>query len=247
MVLTVLGSSSRGNCYILQNDTEALILEAGVKFTEVKKALAFNFSKVQGLLITHEHGDHAKYANDAVLSRVDVFASQGTIDRLKIGDRGKRPKPLKANEVYTFGNFRVIPFNVYHDCAEPFGYLIHHPETGTVLFATDTVKLDLQFNGLNNILIECNHSQDMLTQNVNAGIIPELVARRTQQSHLSYNSCLAVLKENNIRQVNNIVLIHLSSGNSNPELFKTGVASATGKNVVIAQKGLSMNFNKEPF
>lgn len=247
MVLNVLGSSSRGNCYILQNDTEALILEAGVKFTEVKKVLAFNLSKVQGMLITHEHGDHAKFANEANMACIPIGASEGTISKIKIVPCGRKPKVLQPFQMYQFGNFKVIPFPVHHDCAEPFGYLINHPDTGTILFATDTVKLDQQFTGLNNILIECNHSHDMISQNVNSGVLPEFVARRTQRSHLSYDSCLTVLKENDIRQVNNIVLIHLSSGNSDPELFKIGVSSATGKNVTVARKGLSIDFNKEPF
>lgn len=37
MELKVLGSSSNGNCYILDNGKEALILEAGVRFQEVKR------------------------------------------------------------------------------------------------------------------------------------------------------------------------------------------------------------------
>ena len=41
MVLKVLGSGSSGNCYILESDTEALIIEAGVPFLDVKKALDF--------------------------------------------------------------------------------------------------------------------------------------------------------------------------------------------------------------
>lgn len=55
MKLKVLGSGSSGNCYILENDTEALIIEAGVPFMEVKKALDFNISKIQGVVISHEH------------------------------------------------------------------------------------------------------------------------------------------------------------------------------------------------
>ena len=39
MRLNVLGSDSNGNCYILQTDTEALIIEAGVRMSDVKKAL----------------------------------------------------------------------------------------------------------------------------------------------------------------------------------------------------------------
>ena len=39
MELRVLGSSSSGNCYILDNGNEALIIEAGIRFIDVKKAL----------------------------------------------------------------------------------------------------------------------------------------------------------------------------------------------------------------
>lgn len=55
MKLKVLGSGSSGNCYILENDTEALIIEAGVLFMEVKKALDFSISKIRGVVISHEH------------------------------------------------------------------------------------------------------------------------------------------------------------------------------------------------
>ena len=36
--------SQNGNCYILENDTEALILDAGVRYKEVLKALDYNIS-----------------------------------------------------------------------------------------------------------------------------------------------------------------------------------------------------------
>ena len=55
MKLRVLGSSSAGNCYILENNTEALIIEAGLPFMEAKKALDFNTKKIQGVVISHEH------------------------------------------------------------------------------------------------------------------------------------------------------------------------------------------------
>ena len=55
MNLEVLGSSSKGNCYILSNEKEALILEAGVNFKQVKKALNYDISKIRGMLVSHEH------------------------------------------------------------------------------------------------------------------------------------------------------------------------------------------------
>ena len=61
MKLKILGSSSSGNCYILDNGNEALIIEAGIKLLDVKKALGWNIRKVVGCLITHQHNDHSKY------------------------------------------------------------------------------------------------------------------------------------------------------------------------------------------
>lgn len=69
MKLKVLGSSSSGNCYILDAHEEILILDAGVNFKEVQKALEFDFRGVRGVLITHEHMDHLKYAPNFALNR----------------------------------------------------------------------------------------------------------------------------------------------------------------------------------
>ena len=55
MKLNCLGSSSVGNCYILEDDNDCLIIEAGVKIKDVKKAVNFNIAKVRGVVISHEH------------------------------------------------------------------------------------------------------------------------------------------------------------------------------------------------
>lgn len=55
MNLKIINSGSIGNCYILENQNEALIIEAGVKFLEIKKALNYDIGKIQGCLISHEH------------------------------------------------------------------------------------------------------------------------------------------------------------------------------------------------
>lgn len=53
MKLKIIGSGSSGNCYILESDTEALIIEAGLPFLEVKKALNFNVRKIVGVVASH--------------------------------------------------------------------------------------------------------------------------------------------------------------------------------------------------
>ena len=55
MKLFVTSSSSQGNNYIIYNDTECLLIEAGVKLLEIKKALDFKIDKIRGVLISHEH------------------------------------------------------------------------------------------------------------------------------------------------------------------------------------------------
>ena len=83
--------------------------------------------------------------------------------------------------------------------------------------------------------------------NIAAGKIPAVVRDRTIKSHFSYAHCLEALQANDLRKVNNIVLIHLSAGNSNAEEFRAGIKAETGKNVHIAEAGLVINFNKTPF
>lgn len=56
MRLTVLSTGSSGNGYLLETDNEILILECGVPFREVKKALNFDLSKIVGCFISHSHG-----------------------------------------------------------------------------------------------------------------------------------------------------------------------------------------------
>jgi phosphoribosyl 1,2-cyclic phosphodiesterase len=55
MELIVIGTGSKGNCYLLKSSNECLIIEAGCKLIEVKKALNFNIQNIQGMLVSHEH------------------------------------------------------------------------------------------------------------------------------------------------------------------------------------------------
>lgn len=55
MILKCLGSSSSGNCYVLDSGKEALIIEAGIDFKSVKVALDFNIRKIVGVVISHSH------------------------------------------------------------------------------------------------------------------------------------------------------------------------------------------------
>jgi len=60
MKIKILGSSSNGNCYIIGNDTNAILLECGLNFKEIQKGLDFNLQRVKACVISHNHGDHSK-------------------------------------------------------------------------------------------------------------------------------------------------------------------------------------------
>ena len=70
MKLSVLGSNSLGNCYVLETDSEALIIEAGCKLSEVKKALRWKISKVAGAVVSHCHNDHSAYVKELSLIHI---------------------------------------------------------------------------------------------------------------------------------------------------------------------------------
>lgn len=248
MELTILGSSSSGNSYVIQSATEALILEAGIGFQEVQRALGWNITKAAGCLITHEHNDHAGYMHEFLNARIPVFTSSGTISKLKIpGKITPFLFTVKAGEPFTAGRFQIIPFETKHDSVEPLGFYIYHPEMGTLLFATDTYYLPQTFAGLNNILIECNYSREILEDNIEAGRLPKVIRNRIIKSHMSLDNCIRTLQANDLTRVNNIVLIHLSEGNSDPQDFQRRVREATGKTVHIAQPGKKIQLQETPF
>lgn len=246
MNLQVINSNSAGNCYILENDNEALLIECGVRFDLIKKALRFNLRKVVGCLCTHEHGDHAKAILEVQKAGINVYASQGT--HLACGTLcSHRSVIVKSQRQFKVGSFTVLPFDTRHDVAEPLGFLIHHSETGMVLFLTDSYYSNYKFPGLNNIIIEANYCQSILDQRLADGANPKFLRDRVITSHMSLATCKSMLRANDLSAVNNIVLIHLSDSNSHAERFQREVEEATGKMVHVATPGLSIPFNQKAF
>ena len=246
MILKVLGSSSAGNCYLLDNGNEALVIECGMPFLEVQKSVGFDIKRIVGAIITHEHGDHARHIGKLHKYCIPTYLSRGTAEALGVQNHSFC-RIVAPMERFNIGSFTIMPFLTQHDAAEPFGFLIHHKETGTILFATDTYYLKYKFKGLNNILIECNYRKDILDENVANGRVSMAQRNRVLQSHLSYKNCLETLLANDLSKVNNIVLIHLSDGNSNADEFQQGIKDATCSNVHIATSGMEIEFNKTPF
>jgi phosphoribosyl 1,2-cyclic phosphodiesterase len=246
MKLKVIGSSSTGNAYVLENHREALLIECGVQIQKIKQAIGYNPRMVAGCLVSHEHQDHCKSVKEVLGLSIPVYSSYGTHQAMKT-EGHHRARFLHEGVTETIGNFKVKPFAIKHDAAEPMGFLIHHPETGVVLFLTDSYYSEYRFEGLNNIIIEANYCQKILDKRVQDGMNPQFLRDRVITSHMSIDTCKGLLLANDLTQVNNIVLIHLSDGNSDAKRFKEEVQGVTGKTVFIAEPGLSIDFNRKPF
>lgn len=247
MRLKVINSNSAGNAYILENDQEALLIECGVNFDKIKMALHFNLKKVVGCLVTHEHGDHAKSMANVLDAGITVYATEGTFLATGFKNHHRAVVTFHGDE-FRIGSFKVLTFKTEHDVAEPVGFVIYHPECGKVLFLTDSYYCQYNFPGLNNIIIEANYSQNILDARVAAGSNPKFLRDRVITSHMSLDTCKKMLAAHDLSQVNHIILIHLSDGNSDEKRFKLEIEQQTGKQVHIAVAGLTIeNFNKEPF
>lgn len=243
MRLKVIGTGSKGNAYLLYNDHECLMIECGVNFKDIKVALNFDFSKVVGCILTHEHKDHCKAAQDVLKAGIQIYSSPGTQEAVGMLSN-HNSKAFLNGKSFMIGNFKILGFDVKHDAAEPSGFLIHHPECGNVLFLTDTYYCAYTFKNLNNIIIEANYSDEII-----AGKMTEMefLKNRIIQSHMSLATCIKAIKANDISAVHNIVLIHLSDSNSNEKQFKKEVMNSTGCIVSVANNGDDIPFNKTPF
>lgn len=245
MRLNVLGSDSNGNCYVLQTDKEALIIEAGVRFPEVKKALKWQLSKVVGAVITHEHNDHAKYVRDFVSNGITVLALSSVFKAKSIDSLSFR-KEIEPMHGYIVGGFKVFAIPVCHDvpCV---GFIIEHEDMGRMLFVTDTMMLEYRVPGLNHILLEANYAEDILDAKIEAGSVPLSMKPRLIHSHMEIETTKGILRANDLSGVNEIVLIHLSNGNSDERRFVREVQETSGKPVYAAVAGLELNLSINPY
>lgn len=223
MVLKVLSSGSSGNCYILESDTEALIIEAGVPFKEVKVALGFDVKKIVGVVVGHCHKDHS-----------------GFIDQYKgVCPIYKPYEVIKPNE--RFGNFFIKTFPLVHD-VECYGFYIQHPDIGSLVYASDTEYIKYRFKNLNHILVEANYGDDLVERDA---VNREHILR----GHMSLKTALDFISTNDNPALRNVVLLHLSDKNADSADFlqKTKETIKYGADCYIAEKGLIISLDLVPF
>ncbi|MGL5512160.1 MAG: MBL fold metallo-hydrolase [Sporomusa sp.] len=233
MYIELLASSSAGNAYKVTDGHTDLLLDAGLPYKQLQKQLNFKVSSLAGVLISHSHKDHCKAVPDLLKAGIDCYMSQETANELNApGYRVKIIEPLKQLKI---GTWTVLPFPLEHDVFN-LGYLLAKKAGEKLLYATDTYYCRYKFNGVTHIMIECNHSYDILAANVANGSVSMERKNRLIRSHFSLENVKEFLKANDLSRVQEIYLIHLSDGNSDAERFKREIMALTGKVVHIAGK-----------
>lgn len=235
--LITIGSGSSGNSYILECGNEKLLLELGIDFKQVLRALNYDLTNVRACLVTHQHLDHAKHIPSAKNHGLPVYSCQEVVDKYNdalVLELGKKTK---------IGGFTVQPIDVPHSC-QCYAFLIEHEAMGRLLFCTDCERFGYRIKNLNHICIEANWDEEVLIDNM----CDDIEIRSRFEHHMELNNTILALKTNYGASLQTVCLVHLSSGNADPKRFKKRVMEELGfDNVYMAESGLEIELSKDEF
>lgn len=242
MKTSALSSGSSGNCFYVEKENSAVLIDAGISAKSIIEKLYklnLNIKNINGIFITHEHSDHMKGAD--VLARnfnIPIYATRGTIKNCCLCSNEKLINEIKANEVINMNGLRIETFSKNHKASEPVSYSISQKDNKTISVITDLGYACKNVNGKISesdfLFLESNHDLRMLEN----GPYPYFLKKwiKSDSGHLSNNqSSLAVLEYGNSK-LKNIVLSHLSKTNNSPK-----IAIRTFKNLLKERIDLNPN------
>ena len=234
MKIEIIASGSTGNCYKISNEDTTLLIECGIPYKKIQESLNFKVTDIDGVLVSHEHMDHAKACKDLIKAGVDLYMTKGTKEALKLDSH--RVKTFEESNDMTYrwfdiGSFKIKPFKSVHDAKEPANFYILNKETDErSLFITDTMYIEGRFNVINYLMIEVNYIREKINKNKN--IHPDLRAR-IKGNHMSLETAIDFLNKCNLSRLKKIYVLHLSDSNSDAEFIKKSLQEETGVSVEI--------------
>jgi phosphoribosyl 1,2-cyclic phosphodiesterase len=223
--VAVLGSGSRGNAVALSVGNDTVFVDAGFGIRSLQRrarAAGIDLASTRGILLTHEHGDHARGAQPlATRTGAPVYASAGTLAALGPKLDGVRTVPLAARTGAVLGPFAVSCVATTHDAAEPLALLVRAGEDGpSVGLAYDLGRVTHGVRHLlrqaSCVILEANHD-DLLLR---TGPYPAAVRARIAGpgGHLSNRDTAEVLADVCHAGLETVVLAHLSDRCNTAEL-----------------------------
>ena len=246
------GSGSSGNCYMLWNSTEALIIDAGVGTRMLKKYFkdyGVSLPPLTSILITHDHADHVKcvgsLSHEHALSVYATLAVHNGIDKNVCVNR-KVPNSLRHYVEYErtveIGSFRVTPFPVPHDSTDNVGYQVEWQGVNFVII-TDagcvTEAMAEHIRQADYLVLEANHDVEMLDN----GPYPYVLKQRIKSDagHLSNADCAKALIQYATPRLRHVWLCHLSQENNHPVLAQKTVEQLLREHGIVAGKDFEID------
>ena len=238
-----LYSGSSGNSAYVDAGESSLLIDLGVSCKAAVTALntlGADFSKLKGILITHEHSDHVKGLSTFLKKNpMPVYGAAATLDFLDANDIVPANCELNTLEgrEEDIGCFGVQSFPTSHDvpCV---GYRIHTPDDKTMTIATDlgtlTPPVHEALSGCDLVALESNYDLHMLR----SGPYPYYLRARIEsvRGHLSNDECSAKLLELIQSGCKKFALCHLSQENNTPSLALQTVFTTLGAAGVVPEK-----------
>jgi phosphoribosyl 1,2-cyclic phosphodiesterase len=230
LAVCVLASGSKGNAVYISDGLTAILIDAGLSATEIKRRLksrGLNPKDLTAILVTHEHSDHIQAVG--VLSRqlkLPIYLSQSIGKKVSMGSVHEI-RTFNSGSTFQIENLAVHPFAVSHDAVDPVGFTIGKngsrigvaTDLGT---ATPHLKENLKHCHL--LILEANHDPEMLIK----GPYPWYLKRRIQShsGHLSNVQSKRLLVELQHKDLEHVIMAHLSQTNNTPQKVLAEVSEA---------------------
>lgn len=221
----VLATGSKGNCYLLTSGDTRILLDCGLAYKKTLKLMDYKLPTA--VLVTHEHQDHAKAAQDFIKHGVDVYMTTGTAMALGL-EENHRLHLIESCKNFKVGEYVAHTFSVNHDAAEPVNFIVEDDED-KILYATDCEDVPFVFDNMTKILIETNFSEQTLWQSS----IDKNQKYRILGKHFSVEKAENFLYEVDLSECKEIYLIHISARHGDGEEFKNLIQKVVGDNIKV--------------
>lgn len=161
---------------------------------------------------------------------IETYMSKETSEAL--GLTGHRLHIIETEKQFKIGDWTAMGFPTEHDAAGSLGFLLQKGDI-KCLYLVDSLFCRYSFKGLTHALISANYDSDILRDNVSKGLINPNLANRILANHMSIQSVKQFFLDNDMSQLQQVWLLHLSDTNSDAAMFKKEIQAITGKPVFI--------------